>query len=82
MNLLGFLVIGALAGAAAGQLTKGRGFGLLGDVIVGVIGSFVGGFLFGLLGLASYGAVGAFVTALAGAVVFLYLLGFLRARRV
>jgi uncharacterized membrane protein YeaQ/YmgE (transglycosylase-associated protein family) len=81
MNLLGFLVIGAAAGWLAGRLMKRRHFGLGGDLFVGVIGSLVGGYLFGLLGLSAYGTVGAFVTALAGAMVFLYLLGALRLRR-
>lgn len=80
MHVLGFLVIGATAGWLAGKLMKGRHFGLAGDLFVGVIGSLLGGYLFGLLGLAAYGTLGSFITAVAGAMVFLYLLGFLRVR--
>lgn len=50
MNLIFFLIIGALAGWIAGQLTKGRGFGLLGNLGLGVLGSIIGGFALGLLG--------------------------------
>ena len=34
-----WLVIGAIAGWLAGQIVKGGGFGLVGDIIVGIIGS-------------------------------------------
>jgi uncharacterized membrane protein YeaQ/YmgE (transglycosylase-associated protein family) len=72
MGFLYFLVIGAVAGWLAGQLTRGHGFGLLGDIVVGIIGAMVGGFLFGLIGLRSYGLAGSLVTATVGAVVLLY----------
>jgi len=39
MNLVAFLIIGAVAGWIAGNLMKGRGFGLMGNMIVGVIGA-------------------------------------------
>lgn len=38
-NLLVILVIGGVAGWLAGLLMKGRGFGLLGDIVIGVIGA-------------------------------------------
>lgn len=46
-----FLIVGALAGWISGLITKGKGFGLLGNMIVGIIGAFLGGFCFNLLGL-------------------------------
>ena len=42
MNLLLFLLIGLVAGWLAGQIMKGKGFGLVGNLIVGVIGAFFG----------------------------------------
>ncbi len=50
-NLIIFLAIGAIAGWLAGNLIKGGGFGLMGNIVVGVIGAFVGGFVFGLFGI-------------------------------
>ena len=50
MNFVWFILIGIAAGWLAGQIMKGGGFGLLGDLIVGVIGALLGGFLFGLFG--------------------------------
>ena len=73
MSWLWFLVIGGIAGWLAGKLTRGSGFGLLGDIIIGVIGALLGGVLFGLVGLVSFGLLGSLVTATVGAVAFLYL---------
>lgn len=71
MNFLWFCLIGICAGWLAGQLVKGGGFGLVGDLIVGVIGALLGGFLFGLLGIVSVGLLGALICATVGAVVLL-----------
>jgi len=50
-GLIGFLIIGLIAGWLGGKIMRGGGFGLVGNLIVGVIGALVGGFTFGLLGL-------------------------------
>jgi len=57
-SLLIFLAIGAVAGWLAGQVLKGGGYGLLGNIVIGVIGSVVGGYLFGLFGIAAGGLIG------------------------
>ena len=54
-DLILFLVIGLVAGWLAGKIMKGRGFGLIGNLIVGVIGSVLGGYLFSLIGLGGFG---------------------------
>ncbi len=72
MNWLWFLIIGVVAGWLAGKLTHGRGFGLIGDLVVGILGALVGGFLFGLLGVVSFGLLGSLITATVGAVVLLW----------
>jgi uncharacterized membrane protein YeaQ/YmgE (transglycosylase-associated protein family) len=73
MSFIWFLLIGALAGWLAGLIMKGRGFGIIGNIIVGVIGAMLGGFIFGLLGLsAGGGLVGSLFTAFVGAVVLLF----------
>ena len=69
-----WLVIGAIAGWLAGQITKGRSYGLVNDLIVGVVGAFLGGILFSLLGLSASNLIGSLITATVGAIVFLYLL--------
>ena len=39
--LIIFVIVGAIAGWLAGQIMKGGGFGLIGDIVVGVIGAFI-----------------------------------------
>jgi len=78
-DLLYFLLIGAVAGWLAGQLLKGRGFGLLGNVVVGILGAVIGGFLSRQLGLDGPGGlVGKLLVALGGAVVLLLVVGVLK----
>ncbi len=72
MSWLWFILIGIAAGWLAGQIMKGGGFGLVGDLIVGVIGALLGGFLFNAIGLVTYGLLGSLFTATVGAVVLLY----------
>ncbi len=71
MAFLWFILIGIAAGWLAGQIMKGGGFGLVGDLIVGVIGALLGGFLFGLLGLSATGLLGSLITATVGSMVLI-----------
>jgi len=78
MSFIMFLIIGALAGWLAGNIMKGRGFGVLGNIVVGIVGSVLGGMLFGALGLTAFGFIGSLVTATVGAVVLLYLISLIK----
>ena len=73
-----FLLVGALAGWISGLILKRRGFGPLGNVIVGVAGAFIGRYLFGLLGIIATTFVGQLVFAILGALLFVYLLSFIK----
>lgn len=75
-SLLVILLVGAIAGWLAGQVMRGRGLGLIGNIVVGIIGAFVGGWLFGLLGISLVsGIIGAILQAFIGAVVLLAVIG-------
>lgn len=74
MWLIWEIVVGIVIGWLAGQIVKGRGMGLLMDLVVGVVGSILGGWIFGLLGLAAYGLIGQLIMGVAGAVVLLLLI--------
>ena len=78
MNLIYFAVIGIIAGWLAGQIMKGAGFGLIGNLVVGVVGAVVGGWLFGALGLSAYGTLGAIIMAVVGACALLFVVGLLK----
>jgi uncharacterized membrane protein YeaQ/YmgE (transglycosylase-associated protein family) len=80
-HLLIFLAVGVLAGFLAGHIWKGRGFGLLGDLIVGVIGSFIGVWLFGQLNISSSGILGLLIAAIVGALILLYLIRLVKHHR-
>lgn len=75
MNLLLFLIIGLVAGWLAGLIMKGKGFGLVGNLIIGVIGAFIGGFVFSSLGIAGGGLVGSLLAALVGALILVWIVG-------
>ena len=78
MSLLIFLLIGALAGWLAGVVMKGRGFGVLVNMIVGVVGAFFGGWMLPKLGVSFGGDIGLFITAFIGAVILLAIVGLIK----
>ncbi len=74
MTILWFLIIGAVSGWIAGELLKGSGFGLVGNIVVGILGALLGGYLFALFNVTTYGLLGNIVMSVIGAVVFLFIL--------
>ena len=68
-GLIGWIIIGLLAGWIAGHITRGRGFGCLVDVVLGLIGAVVGGWIFTKLGIVAWGFWGSLAAATVGAVV-------------
>ncbi len=78
MDILVMAIVGIVAGWLAGIIMKGRGFGIVINLIVGVIGAFVGGFVFSFLGLSVHGLIGSVIMATVGAVVLLVVIGFLK----
>jgi len=77
-GLLTFIVIGGIAGWLAGQIMKGRGFGLLVNILVGIAGAFIGGFLLEALGFTARGLLAQIISATIGAVALLYVVRFLK----
>jgi uncharacterized membrane protein YeaQ/YmgE (transglycosylase-associated protein family) len=73
-HFLWFILIGACAGWLAGQILKGSGFGVLGNIIIGVIGAILGGMIVRLLGFAPTYMLGQLISATIGAIVLLVLM--------
>jgi uncharacterized membrane protein YeaQ/YmgE (transglycosylase-associated protein family) len=74
-----WLIIGAIAGWAAGQVVKGYGFGLIGNIVVGIVGAVIAGWLLQQLGiLIGGGILAAIINAIIGAVILLVLVGLIR----
>ena len=81
LDLAWFLLIGLAAGWLAGNLTKGKGFGLFGNLAIGVIGALIGGFIFRLVGLSAYGTCGSLIMATIGALVLLFAVKAIQGKR-
>lgn len=74
MGLIISLIIGGIAGLLAGQIRKGHGFGLIGNVVVGLIGGLIGGFLAPLVGITDTNFIGSIIVSTIGAVILLAIL--------
>jgi uncharacterized membrane protein YeaQ/YmgE (transglycosylase-associated protein family) len=74
-GLLGWIVLGLLAGAIASRVVRGRGMGCFADLAVGLLGALVGGFVLSFFVSESqiYGFIGSLVVATLGATVLLFL---------
>ena len=78
-SLLVILFVGLVAGWLAGQIVRGTGFGILGDIVVGIIGAFIGDWLLPRLGIhLGTGIVVAIVDATIGAVLLLFVVRLVR----
>jgi uncharacterized membrane protein YeaQ/YmgE (transglycosylase-associated protein family) len=75
-GIIGWLVVGLLAGWLAGVFMKGGGYGIAVDIIVGLVGAVVGGFLFGLLNVGAVGFWGSLVVAFLGACILIAIVRF------
>ncbi len=74
------ILIGAVAGWLAGQIVRGSGFGLIGDIIVGIIGALIAGVLFPTVGvtLTSNSILAAIIWSTLGAIILLLVLRLFR----
>lgn len=68
-GLLGWILIGLVAGWLAGKLSRGKGYGCITDIILGLIGSVLGGWIFLRLGIAGAGFIYSLAAATLGAVI-------------
>lgn len=78
MSYILFIIIGIIAGWLGSIIVKGKGQGLLINMIVGIIGAFIGGSILDLLNINMPGFFGVIVASTLGAVVLIWLIGFIR----
>lgn len=82
MNILMFLLIGAAAGWLGGLVMKGRGFGLIGNIIVGIVGGVLGGWIFDFMDISAGGSLrSSLLVSFVGAVALLFLVGLIKGRK-
>ena len=78
-SLIVWLIIGAIAGWLAGQIVKGYGLGLVGNIVVGIIGAIIAGWLLPMIGFVLVGGyLAAIINAVIGAVILLIVVGFFK----
>ena len=83
MSIIGWLVLGLIAGFIASKLVNKTGEGLVLDIVLGIVGAVVGGFLFtqfGAAGVTGFNLYSMFV-AVVGAVVVLVVYHAITGRR-
>ena len=74
ISLLIWLAVGAIAGWLAGQIMKGGGYGLVGDIVVGIVGAALAGVLLPMLGVyIGGGLLGAIINAVIGACLLIFI---------
>ena len=74
MSIIAWIVLGLIAGFIGSQIVKGRGEGVVGDIIIGIVGALVGGFLFNLIGATGVNGFNlwSLLVAVIGSVVLLF----------
>ena len=74
MSILGWIILGLIAGFIASKIVNKTGEGLLMDVVLGIVGALVGGWLFSLIGHAGvtgFNLYSMFVSVIGAVVVLL-----------
>ncbi len=73
MSIIGWLILGLVAGFIASKLVNKSGEGLVLDIVLGVIGAVVGGYLFTFFGASPVSGLNIYsmIVAVVGAVLVL-----------
>jgi uncharacterized membrane protein YeaQ/YmgE (transglycosylase-associated protein family) len=72
--ILWWIIVGLIAGWAAGKIMRGGGYGTAMDIVLGVVGAIVGGWIFNALGIyPGGGLIGSIVVAIIGAMLLIWL---------
>lgn len=81
-TFLWWIIVGLIAGWAAGRIMKGSGYGPLMDIILGIIGAVIGGWIMSMLGFAAGGGlIYSIIVAIIGAVILVWLVRLITGNR-
>jgi uncharacterized membrane protein YeaQ/YmgE (transglycosylase-associated protein family) len=72
-GIIWWVVVGLIAGWAAGKIMKGGGYGVVADILLGIVGAFIGGWVVSLVGFGGGGLVSTILVAILGAVILIWL---------
>jgi uncharacterized membrane protein YeaQ/YmgE (transglycosylase-associated protein family) len=68
-SVIGWIIVGLIAGWLAGKVSRGRGFGCIANILLGLVGAFLGGWIFEKLGIFGGGLLYSIAAATLGAVI-------------
>ena len=72
-GIIWWIVVGLIAGWAAGKIMKGGGYGVIADIVLGIVGAIVGGWVVGWLGIGGGGLIWTILVAILGAVILIWI---------
>ncbi|EKJ86928.1 GlsB/YeaQ/YmgE family stress response membrane protein [Leptospira bourretii] len=79
-SFIWFLLIGLVAGWLAGRILRGKGFGLIANLVIGVVGSFLGGIVFRFFGFSTNNLIAELIVAVVGAILLIFIAGMIKKR--
>ncbi len=80
-GLIGWILIGLIAGWLAGKISRGEGYGCIADIILGLVGSLLGGWIFTRLGIFGGGFIYSLAAATLGAVIVVSIVHLIAGKR-
>jgi len=83
MSIIGWIVLGLIAGFIASKIVNKQGEGIILDIVLGVVGAVVGGYLFSMFGAEGVSGVNIYsmFVAVVGAIVVLVIYHAIAGRR-
>jgi uncharacterized membrane protein YeaQ/YmgE (transglycosylase-associated protein family) len=83
MSIIGWIVLGLIAGFIASKIVNKTGSGFVIDIVLGVVGALVGGFIFSALGASGVTGFNLYsmIVAIIGAIVVLLIYHAIAGRR-
>ncbi|GAC1663090.1 MAG: hypothetical protein NVS9B4_17490 [Candidatus Acidiferrum sp.] len=80
-SLIGWILIGLIAGWLAGKIARGTGYGCITDIVLGLVGSFLGGWIFMKFGILGGGFLYSLAAATLGAVILVAIVHLIAGKR-
>ncbi len=77
-GILWWIIVGLIAGWAAGKVMKGGGYGVIADILLGIVGGILGGWVVGLFGFGAGGLTWSILVAILGAVILIWITRLIR----
>jgi uncharacterized membrane protein YeaQ/YmgE (transglycosylase-associated protein family) len=77
-GIIWWIIVGLIAGWAAGKIMKSGGYGVIADIVLGILGAVIGGWVVGWLGFGGGGLIRSILVAFLGAVMLIWITRFLK----